>query len=57
MSARHVVLATGGQSVPKTGSDGFGYALAAASWPFIDTAPAACTGSPALAQQIILFAT
>jgi hypothetical protein len=27
-SAKRVVLATGGQSLPKTGSDGFGYALA-----------------------------
>ncbi len=28
IGSRAVVLATGGQSVPKTGSDGFGYALA-----------------------------
>jgi len=28
LTARFVVLATGGQSVPKTGSDGFGYQLA-----------------------------
>jgi predicted Rossmann fold flavoprotein len=28
VSARNVVLATGGRSVPKTGSDGFGYRLA-----------------------------
>jgi predicted Rossmann fold flavoprotein len=28
--ARHIVLATGGRSVPKTGSDGSGYALARA---------------------------
>lgn len=27
-AARHVVLATGGQSLPKSGSDGFGYELA-----------------------------
>ncbi len=27
IAARHVVVATGGQSVPKTGSDGHGYAL------------------------------
>ena len=30
LSARHVVLATGGLSLPKTGSDGAGYALARA---------------------------
>lgn len=28
IAARHVVLATGGLSLPKTGSDGFGYTLA-----------------------------
>jgi predicted Rossmann fold flavoprotein len=28
VSARHVVLATGGQSLPKSGSDGHGYAIA-----------------------------
>jgi predicted Rossmann fold flavoprotein len=28
MTTRRVVLATGGQSIPKTGSDGFGYELA-----------------------------
>ncbi len=28
MATRHVVLATGGRSLPKTGSDGFGYSLA-----------------------------
>lgn len=28
VSAQHVVLATGGLSLPKTGSDGFGYSLA-----------------------------
>ena len=30
IAARHVVLATGGRSVPKTGSDGHGYVLARA---------------------------
>src|SRR5205823_14092872 len=30
LDAKHVVLATGGRSVPKTGSDGSGYALARA---------------------------
>ena len=30
MAGRHVVLATGGQSLPKSGSDGAGYALARA---------------------------
>jgi len=30
LDARHIVLATGGRSVPKTGSDGSGYALARA---------------------------
>ena len=30
LTARNVVLATGGQSLPKTGSDGFGYGLATA---------------------------
>lgn len=29
IAARHVVLATGGQSVPKTGSDGHGFVMAA----------------------------
>ena len=29
LDARAVVLATGGRSLPKTGSDGFGYELAA----------------------------
>ena len=31
LDARHVILATGGRSVPKTGSDGSGYALARAA--------------------------
>src|SRR5438067_6757009 len=30
LDAKHIVLATGGRSVPKTGSDGSGYALARA---------------------------
>src|SRR5438094_829511 len=30
LDARHIILATGGRSVPKTGSDGSGYALARA---------------------------
>src|SRR5438067_1058593 len=31
LDAKHIVLATGGRSVPKTGSDGSGYALARAA--------------------------
>jgi predicted Rossmann fold flavoprotein len=39
--ARAVVLATGGRSLPKTGSDGFGYALARSlGHGYIDTTPA-----------------
>ncbi len=39
--ARRVVLATGGRSLPKSGSDGFGYTLASAlGHTLIDTTPA-----------------
>jgi predicted Rossmann fold flavoprotein len=39
--ARRVVLATGGRSLPKTGSDGFGYALAARlGHGYVETTPA-----------------
>ena len=41
LSARVVVLATGGRSLPKTGSDGFGYELAARlGHGYVDTTPA-----------------
>src|SRR6186713_3224062 len=40
-SARRVVLATGGRSLPKTGSDGFGYALARRlGHGYVETTPA-----------------
>lgn len=40
-AARHVVLATGGQSLPKSGSDGFGYTLARRlGHSIVDTTPA-----------------
>jgi predicted Rossmann fold flavoprotein len=41
LSSRAVVLATGGRSLPKSGSDGFGYTLAAAlGHGCVDTTPA-----------------
>jgi predicted Rossmann fold flavoprotein len=41
LEARAIVLATGGRSLPKTGSDGFGYALAQSlGHRIIDTTPA-----------------
>lgn len=40
-TARRVVLATGGRSLPKTGSDGFGYTLATRlGHGYVDTTPA-----------------
>jgi predicted Rossmann fold flavoprotein len=41
MSSRRVVLATGGRSLPKTGSDGFGYELARRlGHGYVETTPA-----------------